>query len=102
MNWGENKYGEASGVNHGYQGPNRENASLQKSTQRYYGRTGDESVLGILGNPPTGQTTVNSLENSNKWGKGQMNEGINDNYFKWGGINRKSKKRKRPKRTRRK
>jgi hypothetical protein len=94
MNWGANQYGEASGVNHGYQGPNRPDAFRQSAVHHFYGRTGNEDIMRKLGTPMTGETIANSLQNSGKWGTGQMNEGIQDDHFKWGGKSKRKRNRK--------
>ena len=71
ITWGPNTSSYSSGVSHGVEDPTqgRKAQQLTNSAQVMFGKTGDERFLRYMGDAPSGQESMNLINNSGrKWG----------------------------------
>jgi hypothetical protein len=68
LTWGPNTSSNSSGVNHGVENPTegRKAQQLENSAQVMFGKTGDERFLRRIGDAPSGEESMNLIENSGK------------------------------------
>jgi len=82
----------ASGVNHGVHEPNKKYKYYHNKGHKLFGKTGNEKHFDGLDKPQAGETVVNTVINSGKWGEARIDEGAFDDVsFKMGGTRKKRK-----------
>jgi hypothetical protein len=71
ITWGDNTSSYSSGIDHGVENPTqgRKAQQLENSAQVMFGKTGDERFLRHIGDAPSGEESMNFMENSGKKGK---------------------------------